>query len=54
MPIFEIQFHPEITHTPRGVKLLENFIVGICGAVALDHGQIRGQGDGKNLSPGWG
>ncbi|MBT3864910.1 glutamine-hydrolyzing GMP synthase [Candidatus Peregrinibacteria bacterium] len=29
--IFSVQFHPEVTHTPNGMKVLGNF-VGICGA----------------------
>lgn len=27
---FGIQFHPEVTHTPNGKILLNNFIVSIC------------------------
>lgn len=31
LPVFGIQFHPEVTHTPLGGKLLANFVVGVCG-----------------------
>uniref|UniRef100_A0A093V607 GMP synthase (glutamine-hydrolyzing) n=1 Tax=Talaromyces marneffei PM1 TaxID=1077442 RepID=A0A093V607_TALMA len=31
-PIFGVQFHPELEHTPRGVDVLRNFSVDICGA----------------------
>ena len=31
-PIYGIQFHPEVTHTPQGKIVLRNFVVNICGA----------------------
>lgn len=31
-PVFGIQFHPEVTHTQMGKKILENFAVSVCGA----------------------
>lgn len=30
--IYSIQFHPEVTHTVHGMKVLENFAFKICGA----------------------
>ena len=27
---FGVQFHPEVTHTPRGVDILKNFLYDIC------------------------
>ncbi len=29
--IYGLQFHPEVTHTPHGVRLLQNFLYRVCG-----------------------
>jgi GMP synthase (glutamine-hydrolysing) len=31
-PFFGVQFHPEVTHTPHGTQLIENFLYKICHA----------------------
>jgi GMP synthase (glutamine-hydrolysing) len=30
LPIYGLQFHPEVTHTPRGTKILANFLTAVC------------------------
>ena len=32
LPIYAIQFHPEVTHTENGLLILKNFIFNICAA----------------------
>ena len=29
-PYYALQFHPEVTHTDKGKKIIENFIIDIC------------------------
>jgi GMP synthase (glutamine-hydrolysing) len=31
-PIYAVQFHPEVAHSPRGRELISNFLFGVCGA----------------------
>jgi GMP synthase (glutamine-hydrolysing) len=31
LPIYGLQFHPEVTHTPAGSRMLANFLRGVCG-----------------------
>lgn len=31
LPVYGLQFHPEVTHSPEGGKLLANFLTKICG-----------------------
>ncbi len=34
-PFYGIQFHPEVTHTSQGLRILERFVSKICGCEAL-------------------
>jgi GMP synthase (glutamine-hydrolysing) len=31
-PIYGVQFHPEVAHTPRGGEIISNFLFGVCHA----------------------
>jgi GMP synthase (glutamine-hydrolysing) len=33
-PIYGVQFHPEVAHTPRGGEIISNFLFGVCKAEA--------------------
>jgi GMP synthase (glutamine-hydrolysing) len=34
-PIFGLQFHPEVSHTPYGSRILRNFLYDVCGCHGL-------------------
>jgi GMP synthase (glutamine-hydrolysing) len=37
--LFGVQFHPEVTHTQHGKKILENFVFGVCGLSVAEAAQ---------------
>lgn len=37
LPVFGLQFHPEVTHTPLGATILHNFLYMVCGCVGRWH-----------------
>src|SRR5262245_36654572 len=34
-PVFGLQFHPEVSHTPHGSRILHNFLFDVCGCHGL-------------------
>ena len=49
-----IQFHPEVTHTPQGAQIIENFLFRISGLPRqLDHGRLH-RGDRRAHPPAGG
>ena len=57
--IFGIQFHPEVFHTERGVDMIRNFLLKVCGAqqdwttkdyIAHAVADIRAKVDDKELT----
>jgi len=35
LPLYGLQFHPEVTHTPQGAKILDNFLKSVCGCQGM-------------------
>ncbi len=53
-PLFGVQFHPEVVHTPEGAAMLRAFLFTACGCQGrLDHEGLHRRGHRAASAPRW-